>query len=80
MIRNHVDDEGKITKDSCWEGGISLAKTFDAVVIQSSYVNYVKEMDQGRLLGGIVVVDSDGTVLRQASYDAEEHLLYDTEN
>ena len=76
VIRNHLES-GRVTKDGCVEGARSIAEHFHKPVIQSSHFSQTSPLESNRKLGGTVIADSDGSILQQASYDHEAHLLYD---
>jgi predicted amidohydrolase len=79
VTRNYFNDPEWGTRDNCRLEGASIAKRFNTLVLQSSYSTYVRGSEETVKLGGIVIVDSDGTILDQAPYDGEAFLTYDLE-
>lgn len=74
---NHTNEAGEIVKDNSREGGVSIATTFGVVAVQSSYINQIRPLRPDNKLGGMVIVDADGTVLQQGSYDEEGFLIHE---
>ena len=77
VTSNHFNSPEWGTRDNCRLGGVAIAKKFNTPVLQSSYSTYVRGSEETVKLGGIVIVDSDGTILDQAPYDGEAFLAYD---
>ena len=76
VTRNYFNSQKWGTRDNCRLDGASIARTFNAVVIQSSFSTYVHDLEDTVKLGGIVIVDSDGTILKQAPYEGEAFLTH----
>ena len=77
------DEQGQIIRDGPGEGVKAISQLYGVPVIQSNYVSQavydsqIREASKGRILGGSVICDTSGQILRRASLTEEEMLICD---
>lgn len=74
---NIANSQGQVIGEGCGESAIRISQWFGVPVIQSNFASQFGELRENRILGGSVVCNNTGQILRRASFDEEDMLLCD---
>ena len=64
-----------MVRDSCREGAAAIVGAYGVPVIQSTFGSQLSPRQATVSLGGAVITDGRASIVQQAPFDSEAHLL-----